>query len=571
MVSVRRPPPAAPRVLKVLGGQSPEPGSDTRKKSEVYSEPHPIVTNVAIADSDEEEDLHDYETLSEHYMTIADFQAQVDDGLSFAAGAEVSVITKNPSGWWYVEMGEKEGWVPSSYLEKSFRPHGYTKPVSSDAPSISKPTPSNATKLNAQSVSSSKPVVQTATKPSLPQTPSQKPTAQSQPAVASKPPVSTKPTISSKPKVTPNKIAEGQSSVAAMAAALSKGLQKSENNISDGRCQSIGATNKAAVRVPAKSSNLSLRRSSSSESLNDTVEKKISPRSKSPPPITVRLAGGSSAPSARKMPTSTLKDQTDRSPTSSSSNLSTQVKFLRKSQENLLALQDDEKSPKGTRKNTTAQKLAPPKPVTRTSTMAATRPEKPPAPARTTQTLKLAELENTLQKGKKPKRPSQPSAPVVTKVATKNPASSKKNPPPRPSNSPALSYVAVADYTAEDDSSLSLRKGDKVDILEQNDGGWWYVSIKGRNAEGWVPSAFIERASKPERPKPPQLLHKRTTRSENSYRAVADYSIPAYEDSGINLVVGMIYEVLEKSDNGWWFVKDDTHEGWAPSSFLEPA
>ena len=56
---------------------------------------------------------------AEVYVTIADFKAQAGDGLDFKAGVNVEVITKNSSGWWYVQLGNEEGWVPSSYLEKA--------------------------------------------------------------------------------------------------------------------------------------------------------------------------------------------------------------------------------------------------------------------------------------------------------------------------------------------------------------------------------------------------------------------------------------------------------------------
>lgn len=59
---------------------------------------------------------------AEVYVTIADFTDQAGDGLSFKAGAQVEVITKNSSGWWYVQLDNEEGWVPSSYLDKARQP-----------------------------------------------------------------------------------------------------------------------------------------------------------------------------------------------------------------------------------------------------------------------------------------------------------------------------------------------------------------------------------------------------------------------------------------------------------------
>ena len=59
---------------------------------------------------------------AEVYITIADFSDQAGDGLNFKAGDHVEVISKNSTGWWYVQLGNDEGWVPSSYLDKVTQP-----------------------------------------------------------------------------------------------------------------------------------------------------------------------------------------------------------------------------------------------------------------------------------------------------------------------------------------------------------------------------------------------------------------------------------------------------------------
>ena len=89
-------------------------------------------------------------------------------------------------------------------------------------------------------------------------------------------------------------------------------------------------------------------------------------------------------------------------------------------------------------------------------------------------------------------------------------------------------------------------------------------------------STFIEQSEKPDRPAAPPVRKavprpkpRPPVRRENMCRAVADYTVPVYEDSGISLEENEEYEVLEKADSGWWFVKKDGVEGWAPSSFLE--
>ena len=69
-------------------------------------------------------------------MTIAEFHATAGDGVSFEAGRECTVVTKNPAGWWYVDMEGQEGWVPSSYLER--KP---SSPAPTPAPSTTSPPP----------------------------------------------------------------------------------------------------------------------------------------------------------------------------------------------------------------------------------------------------------------------------------------------------------------------------------------------------------------------------------------------------------------------------------------------
>lgn len=77
----------------------------------------------------------------EIYVTIAEFQATAGDGISFGAGTECTVVTKNPAGWWYVDMDGQEGWVPSSYLErKSSSPTPTTSP-SAKSPTSNPPLP----------------------------------------------------------------------------------------------------------------------------------------------------------------------------------------------------------------------------------------------------------------------------------------------------------------------------------------------------------------------------------------------------------------------------------------------
>ncbi|XP_067899512.1 SH3 and PX domain-containing protein 2B isoform X2 [Heterodontus francisci] len=56
--------------------------------------------------------------VEEEFYTIAAFQTTIPDGISFQAGQKVEVIEKNLSGWWYIQIGDEEGWAPASFIDK---------------------------------------------------------------------------------------------------------------------------------------------------------------------------------------------------------------------------------------------------------------------------------------------------------------------------------------------------------------------------------------------------------------------------------------------------------------------
>jgi uncharacterized protein YgiM (DUF1202 family) len=530
--------------------------------------------------SDEEEVFHDYETLSEHYVTIAEFKSNVDDGLSFPPGVEVSVITKNPSGWWFVEMNGKEGWVPSSYLERILRPLDDDLPNQKHIPSkLTKPETATFKTKNSNGLpSETKPGVAprpktTITKPELtvkkpenivePIKPSVAPRAKPS-NYSSKAESSTKKPDISKP-LGDQKLPHNTSAVLPKVSPKPNLGSKSQSSINSDQHKSSSR----GEPVPLKSS---LRRSSSSDSIRD-IEVDKTQRAKSPPPIKPR-------PSAHVPPPK---------PKNSSSHVNSSqlgIKFLRKSAENLLDIPEDNKPLK-----TGARPAKSPDVIPRSNTTVHDKSSTRISPNSTRKftqsqgaTIKLNDLEHCLKSNRQ--FTSQKRSPdvhvhkVLSKSASAQP--SKKAPPPRPSNSPALNlksyYKTTSDYHTSEEGLLSFREGAVVNVLEKSDTGWWFVSIEGD--EGWVPCSYIEKTTNaPSKPNPPKPNPPRKPKpvppkpaaklTNDSYQAISDYDSTLNDDSGINLVNGKVYEVLEKSSGGWWFVKDGSKEGWAPSSFLE--
>lgn len=52
------------------------------------------------------------------------------------------------------------------------------------------------------------------------------------------------------------------------------------------------------------------------------------------------------------------------------------------------------------------------------------------------------------------------------------------------------------------------------------------------------------------------------------FMVIADYE--AQEKGEISLQAGVTVEVFEKSESGWWFVNAEEHQGWVPSTYLQP-
>ncbi|KAM8924505.1 SH3 and PX domain-containing protein 2A [Pelodytes ibericus] len=75
------------------------------------------------------------------YYTIAEFQSCISDGISFHGGQKADVIEKNSGGWWFVQIGEKEGWAPSSYIDKRKKPNLNRRTSTLTRPKVPPPAP----------------------------------------------------------------------------------------------------------------------------------------------------------------------------------------------------------------------------------------------------------------------------------------------------------------------------------------------------------------------------------------------------------------------------------------------
>ncbi|XP_028305556.1 SH3 and PX domain-containing protein 2A isoform X3 [Gouania willdenowi] len=98
------------------------------------------------------------------YYTIADFQSSISDGISFRGGQKADVIEKNPGGWWYVQIGDMEGWAPCSYIDKRKKPNLNRRSSTLTRPKVPPPAPP----VKKQDSEETPPPTSTASKPTEP-------------------------------------------------------------------------------------------------------------------------------------------------------------------------------------------------------------------------------------------------------------------------------------------------------------------------------------------------------------------------------------------------------------------
>ena len=475
--------------------------------------------------------------------------ATAGDGISFDAGKECTVIIKNPAGWWYVEMDENEGWVPSSYLER--------KSISST------PSPLH-TSTTRPSEPMKKPVSLKKDDPNRNHIKEQRNDLimESKKEQIKKDMLKRDVLKDSSRKELPKEVRKDPQS-----------KKEQKNQTSPLGPRRVSFQNKSSNNEQKGSSlkKSSLKRSTSTDSgLNEEITRPV-PQTLSPYPV--RAAGAPPRPSRPKNTPSLPNTRSINGPksprTSHKSTLKptisepiaihvspipkrkhdslTTTKPLRptntvESPRNARNSQTKPISRPTLRKDNSDEMISRPTMTRHNDNISTNKPghlstsdlsiggsressntkvhgrrksdENIPVMANLKSNLekKLSVKPGPIPPSQQPKRPlppSRPKAPVVktnstgTKAtgppARPNPpkaTSVKRPPPPRPSSSPlqakkTTQYVTVGDYTAEDsDSCLSFKEGAFVEVLEKDSDGWWFVKIGTK--EGWAPSTYIE-------------------------------------------------------------------------------
>uniref|UniRef100_A0A8C1VHA9 SH3 and PX domain-containing protein 2A n=1 Tax=Cyprinus carpio TaxID=7962 RepID=A0A8C1VHA9_CYPCA len=151
-------------------------------------------------------------------------------------------------------------------------------------------------------------------------------------------------------------------------------------------------------------------------------------------------------------------------------------------------------------------------------------------------------------------------------------------------------YMVVANYERQENSEISLKAGETVDVIEKSESGWWFVSTA--EEQGWVPATYLDSQSgtrddldlgtsrSGEVTKRRKAHLKRLDRrwtlggivNRQQSREEKYVTVQAYTSQGkdeIGFEKGVTVEVIQKNLEGWWFIRYQGKEGWAPASYLK--
>ncbi|NXT00038.1 SPD2B protein, partial [Jacana jacana] len=120
-------------------------------------------------------------------------------------------------------------------------------------------------------------------------------------------------------------------------------------------------------------------------------------------------------------------------------------------------------------------------------------------------------------------------------------------------------YVVVANYQKQESSEISLCVGQLVDIIEKNESGWWFVSTS--EEQGWVPATCLEAQD--------GVQDEFSMQPDEEEKYTVIYPYTARDQDEMNLDKGAVVEVIQKNLEGWWKIRYQGQEGWAPASYLK--
>lgn len=153
--------------------------------------------------------------------------------------------------------------------------------------------------------------------------------------------------------------------------------------------------------------------------------------------------------------------------------------------------------------------------------------------------------------------------------------------------------IALYDYNSQNEEELSIKKSDKLLIV--NDSGTWWQVQNEKHQSGLVPSNYLQRAdlnkgkksivqkifsrkgssgnpsdnNEPPGYEAPQGVPAKDSHLGKVDEAIAKYNYTPVREDEVALTKGDRVYVLEKEGDGWWRGEANNKKGWFPSNYVE--
>lgn len=124
-------------------------------------------------------------------------------------------------------------------------------------------------------------------------------------------------------------------------------------------------------------------------------------------------------------------------------------------------------------------------------------------------------------------------------------------------------YRCMAQYETKDTKNKAFKVAldETVDVLIKDKAGWWLVENEEKRM-AWFPAPYLERVDGDEDDVDG------FADGGMMYTVIRNYK--ATKEDEITVSMGAVVEVLQRSENGWWFIRYNGKTGYIPTMYLQP-
>lgn len=139
--------------------------------------------------------------------------------------------------------------------------------------------------------------------------------------------------------------------------------------------------------------------------------------------------------------------------------------------------------------------------------------------------------------------------------------------PKPPATEPIVSqmYLCVEDHETKDTKNrpFKVKRNEHLGVLIKENSGWWLVENEEKRL-AWFPAPFLKAL---------ETEDDLDSGTDSDNEGIRYYSTMAYEAMSwdeVSISRGVLVEVIEKSNNGWWLIRYNGKNGFVPAMHLKP-